>query len=181
MTDGFESPLSRLDLACEPSAMRCARAHAKDVLLQWAVPPDVLDDALLIVAELATNAVRHSGGPSAPYDSGLGQPELRSCALVLGLVPGHLSIAFHDEGDQPPVLRQGLSLEDNGRGLQLIAGLTGGAWGWRPLTPQPGKSIWAKVAVPDHPYGPRYPPSGDRSPRESERAHDPVLRTTVGT
>jgi protein-L-isoaspartate(D-aspartate) O-methyltransferase len=150
MTAGFELSLSRLDLACEPSATRFARAHAKDVLLWWAMPPDVLDDALLIVSELATNAVRHSGCPGAPYDPSQGQPEVRGCALLLALQPGSLNIAFHDGGDQPPVLRQASSLEENGRGLQLIAGLTGGAWGWRPLAPLPGKSIWARIAVPDY-------------------------------
>ncbi|MYS19886.1 hypothetical protein GTW78_06435 [Streptomyces sp. SID4948] len=177
MTAGLESLLSRLDLACEPSAMRLARAHARDVFLHWAMPPEVLDDALLIVAELATNAVRHSGRPAASYDAGQGRPEARRCALVLDLVPGLLRISFCDESDQPPVLRHGSGLEENGRGLQLIAGLTGGAWGWRPLSPQPGKSVWAKIPVLHHSDGQRYPPSGDRPPPESERAHDLVLQT----
>jgi serine/threonine-protein kinase RsbW len=132
MTVGSEPLISRLDLACEPSAMRFARAHARDVLLRWDVPRGVYGDALLIVAELATNAVRHTGGPPTPYDPDHGRPRVRGCALSLLVAGRDLYIAFHDEGDRPPVLREGPSLEENGRGLQLVAGLTGGAWGGSP-------------------------------------------------
>jgi serine/threonine-protein kinase RsbW len=179
MTAGSESLLSRLDLACEPSATRFARAHARDAFLKWGIPRGVLDDALLIVAELATNAVRHAGGQAAPSETDQGRPRVRRCALVLCVVNAGLCIAFHDEGDRPPVLRQGPSLEENGRGLQLVAGLTEGAWGWRPLAPEPGKSVWATIAIPEHWHQPRRPVPGGHAlrPAGSQELDDPQLGT----
>jgi serine/threonine-protein kinase RsbW len=108
---------SRLDLACEPSAVRYARQHAKDTLQQWGVPSEVSYDALTIVAELATNAVRHAGADAEPFDPAQGQPRVRMCALAMWISNSVLYISMFDEGRQAPVLRPAPDDSENGRGL----------------------------------------------------------------
>ena len=44
----------------EPAAVAPARAFARDTLRSWGVS-DGADDAVLLVSELITNAVRHAG------------------------------------------------------------------------------------------------------------------------
>jgi two-component sensor histidine kinase len=120
---------SRLELACEPSATRYALGHARDVVGRWRLPRAVAEDALLVVDELVINAVRHAGAAAEAFEPGRGQPRVRACALVLWVVGEDLLIAVQDQSDQPPVLRE-VSLDaEDGRGLQLVAGLSDGRWG----------------------------------------------------
>jgi len=138
---------SRLDLACDPLATRHAVAHASDVLRNWDVPSNVAADALLIVDELVTNAVRHSGVSTEPSEAERGRPRVGGCGLALWTHSGHLVICVHDEADQVPVLRE-VSLDaENGRGLQIVAGLCNGAWGYTVQPSQPGKLVWAQCAL----------------------------------
>jgi anti-sigma regulatory factor (Ser/Thr protein kinase) len=51
----------RLQLDCGPSA--AAEARAAVGLLEGRAHPDALDDVRLLVSEVVTNAVRHSGSP----------------------------------------------------------------------------------------------------------------------
>lgn len=137
---------NRLQLACEPSAPRYARAHAEDVLSRWCLPRSVVGDALLIVSELATNAVRHTGAQAVPHDPDGGRPQVRLCALSLLLVPDWLYISVYDEArNRPPVLRQASDDEEGGRGVVLVNGLTEGQWGWTPSPSSPGKFVWARL------------------------------------
>ena len=129
----------RLDLVCNSSATRHAVAYASDVLRNWDVPRDVTADALLIVDELVTNAVRHSGISTR---AGI-------CGLALWTCCSHLLIGVHDETDQVPVLRE-VSLDaENGRGIQIVAGLSDGAWGYTIQPSQPGKLVWAQLPLPN--------------------------------
>lgn len=148
MTFDSDSP-SRLELACEPSATRYAVGHARDVLGRWRVPRDVRGDAVLIVDELITNAVRHAGSAAEPFAPERGRPRVRGCALELSVVDGGLLICVHDESTQLPALR-GVSLDaEGGRGLQLIAGLSEGNWGHALLAAGAGKSVWARLPLGD--------------------------------
>ena len=140
---------SSLDLACEPSAVRYARVHTEDVLRTWGVRSDVADDALLVVAELATNAIRHAGGPTEPFSPEQGQPKVRMCAVLLWLQCSHLYVSVYDQDRRPPVLCNAAADAESGRGLQLVAGLSGGQWGYTLLSPGPGKFVWARLANPE--------------------------------
>lgn len=174
---------SRLNLACEPSATRYARQHAKDILLRWGVPRAVTDDALLIVDELVTNAVRHAGSAAEPFDPRRGQPKVRGCALSLWIVNGELLISVYDQNNQRPVLREFSLDAENGRGLQLVAGLSGGAWGYTFLPAEPGKLIWAKLTIPGGtpPYGTSVD-AGQPAPDPGAFGHDvPQPRRVRGT
>ena len=139
---------SRLDLACEPSHMRYALAHARDLLPRWGIPRDVVGDAVLIVDELVTNAVRHAGAPATPFAPERGQPTVCQCALVLQLEIGGLVIAVYDQDNGRPALRPVTYDAEDGRGLQLVAGLSEGDWGYAMLAGRPGKLVWARLPVP---------------------------------
>lgn len=107
--------LSRLDLACEPSSIRSARRHARDTLERWAVPDEVLCDALVIVSELATNAVRHTAPPIPSAVPGGGQPKAHRYSLTLWTAGLRLYIAVRDENPAPPVLRAAPDYAERGR------------------------------------------------------------------
>jgi serine/threonine-protein kinase RsbW len=180
---------SRLDLACEPPAVRYARAHAEDTLRGWGVPDETAYDALTIVSELTTNAVRHAGADAAPFDPAQGQPKVRSCSVMLWIAAGGLYVAVHDEGRRTPVLRPASDDAETGRGLHVIAGLTEGAWGFTVTTDRPGKLVWAKLplagpeqrrppSVPvSHPIGTQRPRRGPSSPRSGHEC--PALAPAV--
>lgn len=163
---------SKLHLACEPSATRYALFHAKDVLPVWGLPRDVVADALVIVDELVTNAVRHAGTPSAAEQR---RPTVRpSCALALQLESSSLVIAVYDQDNRLPVLRPLSYDAEVGRGMQLVAGLTDGQWGYAQFARQLGKVVWARLPLPMgwQPIQPQVqsgqpPPSVDRRMRLS--------------
>jgi hypothetical protein len=173
----------KLDLACDTSATALAVAYATHVLRTWGLPRSLTADALLIVDELVTNAVRHGraaaappgpdgpDGPEAPDETdrteapdetdrtgapggtdgpdgfGRGRAEVGGCGLELRACCGHLVICVHDDADQVPVLRE-VSLDaEDGRGLQIVAGLSEGAWGYAVQPSQPGKRVWARCAL----------------------------------
>lgn len=139
---------TRLDLACEPSAVRYARSHAGDVLARWGLSGEVADDAMTVVSELATNAVRHAGREAAPFRSEDRQPGARVCSLSMLACPDHMFVGFFDEATHlPPVLKQASPDSESGRGIALIDALTGGRWGWTPVTEGPGKIVWACLNV----------------------------------
>lgn len=139
---------SRLDLACESSAIRYARGYAGDTFRRWGIPETVSYDALTIVAELATNAVRYAG--SSDPDNGMtATPGVTRCTLDLRAENGVLSITFYDESNDPPVLREESATAENGRGLQMVAGLSGGRWGYRPQPSGAGKCVWARISIAD--------------------------------
>jgi hypothetical protein len=139
---------SRLDLACEPSAVRYARGHAEDTLQTWGVTGDLADDALIVVSELATNAVRHTGRNAEPFDPARGRPKVPVCALLLWLDVNGLYVAVYDESRQVPVPRPPSDDLESGRGLQLVAGLSEGAWGFDYPAGKAGKVVWARLRLP---------------------------------
>lgn len=140
--------VSRLDLACEPSSIRSARSHAQDTLERWGIPEETGYDALTIVSELATNAVRHTSPPADPVAPGAGQPQGRSYSLALWTDGWHLYVAVWDENPAPPVLRTASEYAETGRGLHLVAALTDGSWGYERTPEQPGKRVWAALRLP---------------------------------
>ncbi|MEW1862432.1 ATP-binding protein [Streptomyces sp. NPDC088194] len=138
----------RLDLACEPSAVRFARSHAHDVLKQWAMPSEVRYDAATVVTELTSNAVRHAGSCADPFGPGQVRPStVRRCALTLWVTDTRLHLGVWDQSRARPVLRPVSFDAEGGRGLQVVAGLSEGQWG-AALTRPEGKVVWAALPLP---------------------------------
>jgi two-component sensor histidine kinase len=89
-----------------------------------------LDDLLLILNELATNAIRHAG------------PGL--ITIVITIHPTDVSVRVYDRRHKRPVMRRMNPEDFSGRGLPTVNALTCGAWGHRHTLR--GKYVWARVA-----------------------------------
>ncbi|MFJ9906531.1 ATP-binding protein [Streptomyces sp. NPDC101152] len=61
-------PPARVEHVCTlphiPEAVCAVRRRARTVLTQWRVPPPAIDDALLVISELTTNAIVHALPPT---------------------------------------------------------------------------------------------------------------------
>ncbi|MEU6525527.1 ATP-binding protein [Streptomyces sp. NPDC046924] len=93
----------------------------------------LVDDATLIVSELVTNAIQHSGGTQITFN--------------LTVDGGFLRISVHDEMPGRPVVRNTDDDAERGRGLFLVQCLTAahdGTWG----TSDDGATTWCHLALP---------------------------------
>ncbi|OEV02993.1 ATP-binding protein [Streptomyces oceani] len=114
----------------ERQSVPIARGFVRGVLCDWQ-RADRLDEVLLCVSELATNALLH------------GMPPGRAFRLALWLTAeSRLRVEVRDSGDGQPRARTGLAAEaEHGRGLLLVATLAD-AWGVR--AGEPGKAVWCE-------------------------------------
>ncbi|MGW0845943.1 ATP-binding protein [Streptomyces sp. NPDC002787] len=104
------SPISHI-----PEAVRTLRHRARALLTCWGLSPDVVDEAVLVISELATNAIEHALPPA----------ELR---LSLAWADGRrvLRIEVSDGGPapRPSTTPDGPDLDESGRGLPMVAALS---------------------------------------------------------
>lgn len=123
--------LLSLDLPAEPASVSRAREALEQ--LGPEVPDDVLPDLRLLVSEVVTNAVRHTGAA----------PDAR-VRLVVEARPGVVRIEVHDEGvgfrapSDPRPRPEGTS----GWGLYLVGKLAR-SWG---TVPPPDPHVWFELA-----------------------------------
>ncbi|WP_329430770.1 ATP-binding protein [Streptosporangium sp. NBC_01495] len=112
-----------------------ARAWARD-LLAGRVEVSVLDDVLLLLSELATNAVAHS-------DSGRAADGRMT--VYVARLPGAVHVEVTDDGSEAsaPAVRVPEADDDGGRGLWLVAMV---AAGWGSHRDDAGGSVWFRVA-----------------------------------
>jgi hypothetical protein len=94
-----------------------------------ALSPERRDDLVLVVDELATNAIRYGGGG------------LVNVTVTAGA--DAVSVRVYDGATAPPQLMDPDESTEDGRGLRLVDELTGHRWGHR-VTPA-GKYVWAHV------------------------------------
>jgi anti-sigma regulatory factor (Ser/Thr protein kinase) len=124
------------DLPALRTSARAARDTVRDRLRAWQVPGDTCCDAVLLVSELATNAVLHT-------DSGH-----VLCGLTLTGDERRLRIELHDDGPtriRPPESHVG-PWEESGRGLFLVQQLAD-HWGSARSTRAEGKVVWAELTT----------------------------------
>ncbi|OEJ40288.1 ATPase [Streptomyces agglomeratus] len=105
------------------------REFARWALRDWNIGERV-DDVLLCVSELATNALVH------------GVPPGRGYRLRLWLCGDVLRVEVHDSGSGLPRVREPDG--ESGRGLLLVAAL---ADKWGVGEREPGKIVWCEFAV----------------------------------
>ncbi|MFK4223944.1 ATP-binding protein [Streptomyces sp. NPDC019890] len=118
---------------------RLTRRLAVRRLEEWGHPPtsDLSCTVALLVAELATNAVRHGRVPGRDFRLRLSSDVRR------GLIRIEVSDA---SSDRPPTHAAVPSPDDeSGRGL-LLVDMLATRWGVTPRVPL-GKVVWAEVAV----------------------------------
>ncbi|MFJ4775391.1 ATP-binding protein [Streptomyces sp. NPDC088762] len=92
-----------------------------------------MEDALLLVSEVVTNACLHAGGPRE---------------LVLRHMPERLRVEVSDDSSEPPRRRlPGDRALPGGHGLILLERLAR-SWGSEPSGgDRPGKTVWLEVAA----------------------------------
>ncbi len=113
-----------------PRRSRAAvRAELTAVLSDTAQTP-FLDDALLVISELVTNAVRAGSDP---------------LTVATNLHKAELEIAVLDHGAGWPVLQPPEHGSDHGRGLAIIEAV---ARSWGTERRAAGKAVWAVLALP---------------------------------
>ena len=138
---------SYLELGALPTAVPCARLHARHLLWEWGLN-GLAADTELLVSELVTNAVKATA-------------ERRQAAILLRLSSdsARVLIEVWDADPQPPVPKElGHDCtpdpqEEGGRGLFLVAALSS-RWNWYPTQEPAGKVVWCEMGrLPLHVVG----------------------------
>ncbi len=110
-----------------------APAEARRFVVEHAteLPTPVLHDALLLVSELVTNAIRH------------GAPQIM---LRVKTHPPRIQVSVEDGGTGMPRLPTGPlnTLRESGHGLFLVDAIAA-AWGVIPSPTQSGKTVWFEL------------------------------------
>jgi anti-sigma regulatory factor (Ser/Thr protein kinase) len=126
---------THLELAALPSAVPCARGHARSVAHEWDLT-DLADTAALLASEIVTNAVQASRR--------LGTAGLPVVKLWVTSDGESLGIRVWDASQAMPVHQQAGPDDDSGRGLMIIDALSTG-WGSYPEAD--GKTVWATISL----------------------------------
>ena len=133
-----------LVLGALPSAVACARLHARNVMYEWSLP-SVADSVELIVSELVTNAVcAFTGLDGRPkYGARTGLPRV---GLRLSSDRAHVRIEVWDQDPHIPVSKAASPDDESGRGLMLVEALSE-CWGCDTTPGQSSKVVWAELPV----------------------------------
>ncbi|MFF1872383.1 SpoIIE family protein phosphatase [Streptomyces sp. CB03911] len=148
-----------------------ARGFVRDALLSWGLP-EVVDDAVVLVSELVTNAVVHAGTAAEVCC-------LREDETVRVEVTDH-----HPERGLPAfadVPDAGVEVyadpdDEGGRGLLMCSALSS-CWGVEYAAGR--KTVWFRLALPDHVIGTRYAEPaapGDELPSTDGPVHVAVVQ-----
>lgn len=108
-----------------PAVRSAVREHLVEV------PPEVVEDVVVVVQELTGNAVLHTRSPR----------RLRVCRET-----GAVRVEVSDGDPAPPVLHPPSTTRPGGRGILLVHRISR-AWGVLPE--EDGKTVWAELA--EHP------------------------------
>ncbi|MFF1903877.1 ATP-binding protein [Kitasatospora sp. NPDC058218] len=154
----------QLAVQADPAEVGRARRWVRSRLLNHGVDPDapIAETVVLVVSELVTNAVVHTGCPAVlrlcfPVDGspvhggpvdGTGCGALREAAAI-----GPLRVEVADASQAAPAPRHAGPDADatNGRGLELVE-LLCDRWGWYP--DGSGKRVWCEIGADARPVDP---------------------------
>ncbi|MFF9058490.1 ATP-binding protein [Streptomyces sp. NPDC014882] len=128
----FAEPRLRCVLPFEaaPAEVGLLRRAASKQLSQWGTPV-AIDEAELLVTELATNVVKHVG-------------EGASATLILEWRGERLRLEVHDKSQALPSPKVADCDEVCGRGLHMVAAL---AADWGAILTTVGKAVWCEIAT----------------------------------
>ncbi|MGW1172140.1 ATP-binding protein [Kitasatospora sp. NPDC002543] len=146
----------QLAVQADPAEVGRARRWVRSRLLNHGVDPDapMAETVVLVVSELVTNAVVHTGCPAVLMlclpvaDAGEDADGPRQ-----GGRPAPLRVEVADASRAAPTPRRAGADEDatNGRGLELVE-LLCERWGWYP--DGPGKRVWCEIGSDARPADP---------------------------
>src|SRR6266702_2702349 len=135
--DWWDSPSAVVcPLSRGPQSARAARRLTRNTLRDWGLAV-LAEDAETIVGEFVANAVTHA---AAVADLSRKQAA-ENLGLRLFRRTGEVICAVLDPSDCAPVLKAPGSVEESGRGLQMVDALSD-VWGWSPVAGR-GKAVWA--------------------------------------
>lgn len=116
------------------------RREVRDDLRRHGLTPDSVDDVVLVVSELVSNAVvhLHAGGGDGWDDLDVAWDVVddRSSSAVM--------VRVNDASSAPPLPRHADPLAAGGRGLAIVAAISED-WGVQPRSS--GKQVWARIPV----------------------------------
>lgn len=127
---GGVAPERELSREFQPGdyAPRAARRFVQEALERWGYDRSTVEDARLLISELATNAVIHTRSPFR---------------VSISSQPPKLRLAVADESPALPRSdAQRMEFAHRGRGLRIVAAL---AQRWGVATASPGKTVWAEL------------------------------------
>lgn len=125
----------RLEIGTDPTEVGRARRWARSRLAGGGLAPEgpLTETVLLLVSELVTNAVVHTGRPAVLRMRLPGGPPEAA---------GAVRVEVADRSGRAPRQRHAACEDTGGRGLELVAGLAD-RWGWQ--REGTGKSIWCEL------------------------------------
>jgi serine/threonine-protein kinase RsbW len=131
---GTRAPAAVVRWRRHPRCVGRARVLLRESLDEWGLGA-LAETAELVLSELLTNAVRHTGASPG-----------REIETHWFPLDGGVRIEVHDAGDGRPVLGAPAPDEQGGRGLLLVEALAA-RWG---VTGRrgPGKAVWAELPLP---------------------------------
>lgn len=135
----------QLEVRPDPAEVGRARRWARSRLAGSGIEVDepLAETLILLISELVTNAVVHTGCPAVLRMRLPDVPDVAEEATgAAGAGPGTVRVEVADASARPPRPRHADDEETNGRGLELVDGLAD-RWGWQ--TEGAGKSIWCEV------------------------------------
>ncbi|MGW0873510.1 ATP-binding protein [Streptomyces sp. NPDC002740] len=119
-----------LPFKAAPAEVRLLRRAAVKQLSQWGAPVAV-DEAELLITELATNVLKHVG-------------EGASATLILEWKGERLRLEVHDKSEILPLSKVAGHDDVCGRGLHLLASL---AVDWGTVLTAAGKAVWCEISA----------------------------------
>lgn len=132
--------VARYAVAAEPGSSKEARDFTAGTLRRWGMA-ELCRDAIVVISELVTNALRHARPPEPAGPEGR-----RPIEVILFGGARQLLCAVTDPCQRSPVLQEPDYAAESGRGLHVVASLSD-RWGWLPLG-RGGKAVWAALARP---------------------------------
>jgi anti-sigma regulatory factor (Ser/Thr protein kinase) len=126
---GHDGPGGSASFPASPTSVIQARDYVTDAL--DGVAPDIVQNVVLMVSELATNSLRHAAA---------------GFTLDVDCAPDRIRVAVSDPGPGSPEVRIPSPVEASGRGLQIVETLSD-EWGYAPAPDGVGKTVWFAVAV----------------------------------
>ncbi|MFB7612750.1 ATP-binding protein [Kitasatospora sp. NPDC056181] len=163
----------QLAVQADPAEVGRARRWVRSRLLNHGVDPDapIAETVVLVVSELVTNAVVHTGCPAVlrlcfpmdgsaadgdPVQAGTADgagPDGSGCQVRESAAVGPLRVEVADASQAAPAPRHAGADTDatNGRGLELVE-LLCDRWGWYP--DGSGKRVWCEIGADARPADP---------------------------
>jgi anti-sigma regulatory factor (Ser/Thr protein kinase) len=123
-----------LELGPLPTAVGCGRDHAKQVLIEWGLK-NLVDDVILLVSELLTNALQASWALKIPTP------------IVLRLLANDQQFVIEawDQWVESFDLISRRSDDEHGRGLTVVAALSR-RWGVVRIS-EDYKAVWCEIVI----------------------------------